>query len=195
MRKEQLSVLHAHEALSPGIMDDPISRPIASSSLSSSPPPAPRQPDGGERTGGRHMTGTMEFMAIDVLRGVEHTYRHDLESFFYLLLWMCARRAWERRILFVSLQHVLELRLCERGVEIISAHPLQIAIEKPFSPVFKIEPIINNGKMTPGLICRGVNIFQTNQNALYYNMRRNKTLMRDTVNLNELEFAIKNFQC
>jgi serine/threonine protein kinase len=50
----------------------------------------------GERTGGRHMTGTMEFMAIDVLRGVEHTYRHDLESFFYVLLWMCARRAWER---------------------------------------------------------------------------------------------------
>jgi serine/threonine protein kinase len=51
---------------------------------------------GDERTGGRHMTGTMEFMAIDVLRGVEHTYRHDLESFFYVLLWMCARRAWER---------------------------------------------------------------------------------------------------
>lgn len=50
----------------------------------------------GERTGGKHMTGTMEFMAIDVLRGVEHTYRHDLESFFYVLLWMCARRAWER---------------------------------------------------------------------------------------------------
>lgn len=49
-----------------------------------------------ERMGGRHMTGTMEFMAIDVLRGVEHTYRHDLESFFYVLLWMCARRAWER---------------------------------------------------------------------------------------------------
>jgi serine/threonine protein kinase len=50
----------------------------------------------GERTGGRHTTGTMEFMAIDVLRGVEHTYRHDLESFFYVLLWICARRTWER---------------------------------------------------------------------------------------------------
>ena len=50
----------------------------------------------GERMGGRYMTGTMEFMAIDVLRGAEHTYRHDLESLFYLLLWMCARRAWER---------------------------------------------------------------------------------------------------
>lgn len=37
----------------------------------------------------------MEFMAIEVLRGVEHTYRLDLELFFYVLLWMCARRAWE----------------------------------------------------------------------------------------------------
>lgn len=50
----------------------------------------------GERTVGRHMTGTMEFMAIEIFRGVDHTYRHDLESFFYVLLWMCARRAWDR---------------------------------------------------------------------------------------------------
>ncbi len=38
----------------------------------------------------------MEFMAIEVLRRVAHTYRHDLESFFYVLLWICARRAWEK---------------------------------------------------------------------------------------------------
>ena len=48
-------------------------------------------------SGARHQTGTMEFMAIEVLRLVSHSYRHDLESFFYVLLWMCARRAWERR--------------------------------------------------------------------------------------------------
>ena len=47
-------------------------------------------------SGARHQTGTMEFMAIQVLHGVDHTYRHDLESFFYVLLWICARRAWER---------------------------------------------------------------------------------------------------
>lgn len=52
-----------------------------------------------KRTGGRQMTGTMEFMAIDVLCGCEHTYRHDLESFFYVLLWMCARCAWDRGFL------------------------------------------------------------------------------------------------
>ena len=52
--------------------------------------------NGSGRSGARQQTGTMEFMAIEVLRRVSHTYRHDLESFFYVLLWMCARRAWER---------------------------------------------------------------------------------------------------
>jgi serine/threonine protein kinase len=51
---------------------------------------------GGGRTGARHQTGTMQFMAIQVLRQIAHTYRHDLESFFYVLLWISARRAWER---------------------------------------------------------------------------------------------------
>jgi hypothetical protein len=38
----------------------------------------------------------MEFIAIGALREFEHTYRHDLESFFYTLLWIYARRTWER---------------------------------------------------------------------------------------------------
>uniref|UniRef100_A0A0B7K8U1 EKC/KEOPS complex subunit BUD32 n=1 Tax=Bionectria ochroleuca TaxID=29856 RepID=A0A0B7K8U1_BIOOC len=45
-------------------------------------------------SGARHQTGMMQFMAVEVLRTVDHTYRHDLESFFYVLLWMCARQAW-----------------------------------------------------------------------------------------------------
>ena len=40
--------------------------------------------------------GTMEFMAVQLLQRVAHTYRHDLESFFYALLWICACRAWKR---------------------------------------------------------------------------------------------------
>lgn len=42
-------------------------------------------------SGARHRTGTMEFMAIDVLEGHTHTYRHDLESFFYVFLWIIIR--------------------------------------------------------------------------------------------------------
>ncbi|CAH0044867.1 unnamed protein product [Clonostachys solani] len=33
-------------------------------------------------SGARHQTGTMQFMAVEVLRITDHTYRHDLESFF-----------------------------------------------------------------------------------------------------------------
>lgn len=51
---------------------------------------------GSGRSGARHQTGTMEFMAIQVLQRIDHTYRHDLESIFYVLLWTCARRVWER---------------------------------------------------------------------------------------------------
>ncbi|PQE24972.1 serine threonine- kinase Sgk2 protein [Rutstroemia sp. NJR-2017a BVV2] len=46
-------------------------------------------------SGARHRTGTIQFMAIEVLEGNGHTYRHDLESFFYVFLWMCIRYGYE----------------------------------------------------------------------------------------------------
>lgn len=48
-------------------------------------------------SGARHQTGTMQFMAVEDLRKADHTYRHDLESFFYVLLWMCARQSWTKK--------------------------------------------------------------------------------------------------
>lgn len=54
---------------------------------------------GSGRSGARHQTGTMDFMAIQVLQRVAHTYRHDLESFFYVLLWIFVCCAWEREFL------------------------------------------------------------------------------------------------
>ncbi|EEH32994.2 hypothetical protein PAAG_04047 [Paracoccidioides lutzii Pb01] len=50
---------------------------------------------GSGRSGARHWTGTMEFMAIEVLLNIDHTYRHDLESFFYMLIWQCAHHGLE----------------------------------------------------------------------------------------------------
>jgi hypothetical protein len=38
-----------------------------------------------------HRTGTMQFVAIDLLQGKGHTYRHDLESFLKAFPWMCIR--------------------------------------------------------------------------------------------------------
>jgi len=68
---------------------------------------------GSGRSGARHQTGTMEFLAIQVLQRVAHTYRHDLESFFYVLLWICARRAWEREFLCSAVDRPRESMLSE----------------------------------------------------------------------------------
>ncbi|ETW75484.1 hypothetical protein HETIRDRAFT_446980 [Heterobasidion irregulare TC 32-1] len=46
--------------------------------------------DDGDGPSSRYRTGTGPFMAIDLLKpkmGPPHYYRHDLESFFYILLW------------------------------------------------------------------------------------------------------------
>ena len=42
-----------------------------------------------------HRTGTIQFMAIEVLQRKGYTYRHDLESFFYVFTQMCIRYGYE----------------------------------------------------------------------------------------------------
>ncbi|KAF8274785.1 hypothetical protein EI94DRAFT_1713047, partial [Lactarius quietus] len=46
-----------------------------------------------QRPSSKHRTGTKPFMAIDLLRGdpTAHMYRHDLESLFYVLVWITTR--------------------------------------------------------------------------------------------------------
>ncbi|KAG5996148.1 hypothetical protein E4U52_007232 [Claviceps spartinae] len=45
---------------------------------------------GREKPSGAHgRTGTRAFMAIGLLRGEEHSFMHDLESFFWVLFWIC----------------------------------------------------------------------------------------------------------
>lgn len=47
------------------------------------PPSTPSGAPPGKRV------GTLPFLSIGVLRNNKHTYRHDLESFLYVLLWVC----------------------------------------------------------------------------------------------------------
>lgn len=48
-------------------------------------------------SGASHLTGTMQFMAIEVLQGKGHTYWHDLESFFHVFTWMCSRHGHDNK--------------------------------------------------------------------------------------------------
>ena len=43
------------------------------------------------------VTGTPPFMALEILlkRPVAHTWRHDLESFLFVLIWMCTETPYE----------------------------------------------------------------------------------------------------
>ena len=40
-------------------------------------------------SGARDKTGTKVFMAIGALSGEQHSFMHDLESFFWVLFWIC----------------------------------------------------------------------------------------------------------
>ncbi|KAM3065102.1 hypothetical protein ACMFMF_011409 [Clarireedia jacksonii] len=43
-------------------------------------------------SGARYPTGTIQFIAIEVLEGNGYIYQYDLESFFYVFLWICVRQ-------------------------------------------------------------------------------------------------------
>lgn len=45
-------------------------------------------------SGAHSRIGTREFMAIGVLRGEPHTFRHDVESFFFVFVWVCVYGHW-----------------------------------------------------------------------------------------------------
>ncbi|KAG6204610.1 hypothetical protein E4U35_003281 [Claviceps purpurea] len=40
---------------------------------------------GSDQDGASHAVGTLPYMAVEVLLKIDHTYRHDVESFFYVL--------------------------------------------------------------------------------------------------------------
>jgi len=128
--------------------------------------------NGSGRSGARQQTGTMEFMAIQVLQRVAHTYRHDLESFFYVLLWTCARRAWEREFLCSAVdrpkRNILskwytssydDIADAKRGYmhvdgfeDILNAYPLAFGCVKPLCKEVRgiLFPLLKNGALFTG---------------------------------------------
>ena len=48
-----------------------------------------------ERSDAQHQTNTIKFMIVEMLFDIDHTYWHDLKSFFYVLIWFCVRREWK----------------------------------------------------------------------------------------------------
>ncbi|KMU83322.1 hypothetical protein CIHG_01104 [Coccidioides immitis H538.4] len=101
---------------------------------------------GSGRSGAHCRTGTMEFMAIEVLLNIDHTYRHDLESFFYIFIWQWGRRGWEftrnpkrqptRSLLMQWYTGSYEgIAITKRGM--VDAKLFELVLAKEFSPEFE----------------------------------------------------------
>jgi serine/threonine protein kinase len=91
------------------------------------------------------MIGTKAFMAIDVARHEDdfilHTYRHDLESFFYCFMWLAVAEHGDvppdSRIYFWNKDNSGCVRSAKRKMEDISDREKFSAIVSEFAPTFK----------------------------------------------------------
>ncbi|GKU07799.1 serine threonine protein kinase [Fusarium langsethiae] len=91
------------------------------------------------------MIGTKAFMAIDVARHEEdfiaHTYRHDLESFFYCFMWLAIAEhgdvSSDSRIYLWNKEKSGCVRSANRKIEDISDKERFSAIVSEFAPAFK----------------------------------------------------------
>jgi hypothetical protein len=95
-------------------------------------------------------TGTRVFMAIGVLLGEEHSYMHDLESFFWVLFWICIHYNGpnqEARVVqrFETWNYGVTEHLAEAKMGLVSRerHFRNVAQEY-FSPYYQpLEPWVN----------------------------------------------------
>ncbi|CAD6506428.1 BgTH12-07354 [Blumeria graminis f. sp. triticale] len=105
--------------------------------------------DGKVQEKDRVVTGTMQFIALDILSNsfattgavVTHTYRHDLESFLYVLVWVCINCGWNEGTnphkAFLSKWYIGTAREIHRNkLDDIKRDSLDEILYK-FSPIFE----------------------------------------------------------
>ncbi|KAG6064396.1 hypothetical protein E4U32_000275 [Claviceps aff. humidiphila group G2b] len=87
-------------------------------------------------SGAQGRTGTTAFMAIGLLHGCDHSFAHDLESFFWVLFWICIHYDGPNKVTtpsrFESWNHTADKLLADMKQGIISG-------EKAFSRVVNTE--------------------------------------------------------
>ncbi|KAG6042254.1 hypothetical protein E4U39_006138 [Claviceps sp. Clav50 group G5] len=94
---------------------------------------------GREKPSGAHgRTGTPVFMAIGLLQGDEHSFMHDLESFFWVLFWICVHYEGPgtaiEPIRYESWNYILDAQLAERKLGVISDKHLMDPKTLGFTP-------------------------------------------------------------
>lgn len=126
--------------------------------------------DVGPRTSGE-VTGTRPFMAIGILKERERRYRHDLESFLYVLLWMIITnredsppetsllRGWSRGTRENSADQKLHYMRQEHFADILSEFPAEFESIKPLAEAIRaiLFPVMEDGSIYTGTNSAKVN--------------------------------------
>lgn len=95
--------------------------------------------DESEPSGAPHRTGTPQFMVIATLLGsTEHTFRHDLESCFHVLMWLCTFYGFNTNVL--PHEVLLEGRHPPKSSQI---HDIAVTTSFDMSTTRKLSPVCN----------------------------------------------------
>ncbi|KLU90586.1 hypothetical protein MAPG_10438 [Magnaporthiopsis poae ATCC 64411] len=84
--------------------------------------------------------GTLAFMAVGVLLGEKHSFMHDLESFFWVLLWICLRydgpHKWRDLPKYHHMNYVvtMESSACQNKGQVIDERDFIRYAEERFTP-------------------------------------------------------------
>ena len=104
--------------------------------------------DDEQASGAPSKTGTKIFMAIGALLGDHHTFMHDLESFFWVLFWICihyggldnmgkVRRRVVSKYENWNYNNLESLAINKKGI-IADESDFERCIEQDFTPYFKL---------------------------------------------------------
>ncbi|KAG6132527.1 hypothetical protein E4U38_003307 [Claviceps purpurea] len=132
----------------------------------------------------RNKTGTRAFMAIGLLQGEKHSFLHDLESFFWVLFWICihyGKYGKDSRISprFDKWNHLGDFDLLLDKQNMIYAYSEFIGIaEQDFMPYYKpLIPYVNQLRellpyvtQLPGLVYRNSTRVKKTGSELYSQM-------------------------
>lgn len=93
-------------------------------------------------SGAQGKTGTRAFMAIGALLGDQHSFMHDLESFFWVLFWICIHYDGpeENRVIpeFDQWNYIsMELLAKEKKGQVSHEGDFIISAEKHFTPYYQ----------------------------------------------------------
>ncbi|KUI72725.1 Tau-tubulin kinase 2 [Cytospora mali] len=123
-------------------------------------------------SGAQGRTGTTVFMAIGILVNEQHSFRHDLESFFWVLFWICIHydnRGKSRVVQDFEDWNYMSAKVLAALKKFITTEKMFLEEAKNFTPYYK--PLIPWVNKLRGVVFPGGAPYEYDNEQLYADMR------------------------